>query len=180
MRTFYIQGQVVGLAEFLDEDYRLMYETWQDPVTQRNFNVKREKEDYDAFFRFFTDPNRPVFRFVTTIIRLEDGVPVGRISVSPEAMEPDLGIWIFKPFRGQRYGSEAVALAVTYLFETTGLDYVVIGIYEHNTMSRRLFEKVGFQPAPQYDEIEDDAFGDGKIKQAGFILERDTWARLQS
>ncbi|NUM45996.1 MAG: GNAT family N-acetyltransferase [Anaerolineales bacterium] len=82
-------------------------------------------------------------------------------------MEPDLGIWIFKSFRGQGYASEAVKLAVTYLFEHSDLDYIVIGIYEHNVISRRLFEKLGFQRAPQLDETEPDAFGEGEIVQIG-------------
>ena len=180
MRIFYLKGQKVGLAEFLEDDYRLMYDIQKDPVTQRNFNVKFRWERYEDYVRFFTDPERPPYRFVTTIVRLEDGMPVGRISVSPSSMDPDLGIWVFKRFQNMGYGSEAVVLAVKYLFENVGLDYVVVGIYEHNAASWRLFENVGFQRAPEYDEVEKNVFGQGEIVQVGFVLEKEKWVALQS
>ena len=41
-RQTYIKGSTVTLAEFLDEDYLLYYETWLDPETRRKLQLQRQ------------------------------------------------------------------------------------------------------------------------------------------
>jgi RimJ/RimL family protein N-acetyltransferase len=171
-RSFFALGRKVGLSEFLLRDYRPFYETWKDPVTRRNFNSKHECESYDDFLATFTNPQRLPQRFHAAVIRLTDYEAIGRISLAPESFDPDLGIWIYEAFRFAGYGTEAVSLAVEYIFENLGLSYIVAGIYQHNRASVSLFTKLGFRRCPELDEIEDDAFGDGKILQLGFRLDR--------
>lgn len=171
-RIFYIKGRAVGLTEFLMEDYKPFYQTWKDISTQRNFNTTHYWESYEDFLTLFTNPDRPPQRFNATIVQLKDQVPVGRISLAPVHLEPDLGIWIYKPFRFKGYGTEAVQLSVDFIFGEFDLDYIVAGIYEHNQPSINLFTKVGFLRAPELDEIEDNVFGDGKITQLGFRINK--------
>ncbi|MDE3000648.1 MAG: GNAT family N-acetyltransferase [Gemmatimonadota bacterium] len=171
-RIFYTKGKIVGLTEFLLEDYRLFYQTWKDPSTQRNFNTKHDWESYEHFLAMFTNPDRPPQRFNATILRLQDQVPVGRSSLAPAHLEPDLGVWIYEPFRFKGYGTEAVQLSVDFIFGEFDLDYIVAGIYEHNQPSINLFTKVGFFRALELDEVEEDAFGAGKITQLGFRIDR--------
>ena len=171
-RNFYIKGRAVGLTEFLMEDYRLFYQTWKDISTQKNFNTTHYWESYEDFLALFTNPGRPPQRFNATIVRLKDQVPVGRISLAPAHLEPDLGIWIYKPFRFKGYGTEAVQISVDFIFGEFDLEYIVAGIYEHNQPSINLFTKVGFLRAPKLDEVEDNVFGEGKITQLGFQINK--------
>jgi RimJ/RimL family protein N-acetyltransferase len=171
-RIFYTKGRVVGLTEFLMEDYRPFYQTWKDLSTQRNFNTMHYWESYEDFLALFTNPDRPPQRFNATIVRLKDRVPVGRISLAPAHLEPDLGIWIYKPFRFKGYGTETVQLSVDFIFGEFELEYIVAGISEHNQPSINLFTKVGFFRASELDGIEDTVFGDGKITQLGFRINK--------
>ena len=114
-------------------------------------------DSFDDFLAIFTRSGRPPQRLNATIIRNSDEEPVGRISLAPEHQEPDLGIWIYNPHRFKGYGSEAVHLAVDYIFENFALDYIVAGIYAHNLPSMRLFARAGFRRWPELDEVEDDA-----------------------
>ena len=63
-------------------------------------------------------------------------------------------------------------LSVDFIFGEFDLEYIVAGIYEHNQPSINLFIKVGFLRAPELDEIEDNDFGDGKITQLGFRINK--------
>ena len=171
-RIFYTKGKVVGLTEFLLEDYRLFYQTWKDPDTQRNFNAKHDWKSYEDFLGMFTNPDRPPQLFNATIVRLQDQARIGCSSLAPAHLEPDLGIWINELFRFKGYGTEAVQLSVDFIFRELDLNYIVAGIYEHNQASINLFTKVGFFRSPELDEIEDSVFGDGKITQLGFRINK--------
>ena len=171
-RVFHTKGKLVGLAEFLPQDYEPFYQAWQDPATQRNFNSTHDWESYEDFLAMFTHPDRPPQRFTATIVCLQDQATVGRISLAPAHLEPDLGIWIYEPFRFKGYGTEAVRLAVDYIFRELKLDYIIAGIYEFNRPSVNLFTKVGFAREPELDEAEESVFGEGQIVQLGFRLNR--------
>ena len=171
-RIFYIKGGVVGLAEFLLEDYRLFYETWKNPSTRRNFNFSHDWESFEEFLTMFTNPERAPQRFNATIVRLQDQVPVGRCSLAPAHLEPDLAVWIYESFRFKGYGTEAVQLSVDFSFAELDIDYIVAGIFEHNRASINLFTKIGFFRAPELDKVEESVFGDGNITHLGFRINR--------
>ena len=171
-RHFFTKGLVVGLTEFLMDDYKLFYQTWKDPSTQRNFNTVHGYDSFKDFFALFTNPDRPPQRFNAAVVRLKDQASVGRISLAPIHQEPDLGIWIYKPYRFTGYGTEAVQLAVSFIFGTFDLEYIIAGIYEHNQPSIDLFTNVGFKRAQELDVVENSAFGDGKITQLGFRMNK--------
>lgn len=171
-RRFFIEGRTVGLGEFLIDDYMLFYQTWKDPVTQRNFNTARGYDSFKDFLALFTHPDRPPQRLNAAVVRLKDQTSVGRISLAPVHQEPDLGIWIYGPYRFMGYGTEAVQISVKYIFGAFDLEQIIAGIYEHNQPSINLFMNAGFRRAPELDEVENSAFGDGKITQLGFRINR--------
>lgn len=170
MRKIYIEGSRVSLAEFLDDDYLPFYQTWLDPVTRKNFNTMGSFQSAEECLEFFTNPARPPQR-MNAAIRC-GGQTIGRISLSPAGQEPDIGIWVFSRHRGQGFGSEAVSLAVKYLFDTTNLQYLIAGIFSFNTPSRKIFEKLGFKRAPELDEAQESIFGEGEVIELGYRLDR--------
>ena len=171
-RLFFIKGTTVALAEFLIEDYKLFYQTWKDPATRRNFNSTRGYDSFKDFLALFTHPDRPPQRLNAAVVRLEDHASVGRISLAPACQEPDLGIWIYRRYRFMGYGTEAVQLSVRHIFGTFDLEQIIVGIYEHNQASINLFTHAGFLRAPELDEVEENAFGYGRITQLGFRINR--------
>ena len=170
MRKVYIEGSRISLTEFLNEDYLPFYETWLDPVTRKNFNAAGEFDSAEECLKFFTDPARPPQRMNAAI--RSDKKTIGRISLAPAGEEPDLGIWVFSEHRGQGVGSEAVSLAVRYIFASTDLQYLIAGIFSFNLASRKIFEKLGFRRATELDETQESIVGEGEVTELGYRLER--------
>lgn len=180
-RIRFMTGERVALAACRPNDLRLRYQDWLDPDTQRNFNSIARWRDLEEFIGFFTAPDRPPQRLVATALRLSDETPVAYLSLAPAHLEPDLGIWVFNPYRGQGYGSEAVALASRYILTQSalGLTYLVAGIYGHNRASARVFEKAGYRRVPELDGEEESVFGEGGIVQLGYRLDIETLHTLR-
>lgn len=57
----------------------------------------------------------------------------------------ELGYVLSKDYWGRGLMPEAVQAVVTYLFETVGLDFIIVGHFDWNGQSRRVVEKCGFQ-----------------------------------
>ncbi len=57
----------------------------------------------------------------------------------------EIGYVLSKDYWGQGLMPEAVQAVVKYLFETVGLDFVLVGHFEWNRQSRRVIEKCGFR-----------------------------------
>ena len=179
-RYYYIKGKNIGVAREEPADRRLSYENWLDPVMQRNFNYRPNWASFEEFCAFFDDPNRPPNRFIAVVVRLADEQPVGRLSLSPEGREPDLGISIYRQFRGLGYGAEAFRLAVDYIFQNMDLHYIVAGAREDNKASIRMLEKIGFKRDPDRDEEYEDNFGEGRVQWPEFRLDRSDWSGSQT
>jgi len=55
-----------------------------------------------------------------------------------------IGILIDKNFRNQKLGTEAVSLAIEYIFNTLHLHQIYCNVLDNNDVSIKLFEKCGF------------------------------------
>lgn len=60
------------------------------------------------------------------------------------ARHASLGYLLHPDHHGKGYGSEAAAALVRWLFSEGGTDAIYAGVYEPNTASRRLLERLGF------------------------------------
>ena len=57
----------------------------------------------------------------------------------------ELGYVLAKDFWGQGLMPEAVKAVIKYLFETAGLDFILVGHFDWNRQSARVIQKCGFQ-----------------------------------
>ena len=57
----------------------------------------------------------------------------------------EIGFVLSKDYWGQGLMPEAVKAVIKWLFETVGLDFIVIGHFDWNSQSRRVIEKCGFR-----------------------------------
>ena len=174
-REYFIKGARIGLAKRIEDDHRLNYENWLDLDMQKNFNHVCRWQSLEEYLAFFCSPSRPKQRFVATIICLVDEHPIGNISLAPESLEPDLSICLYSDFRGKGFGTKAFDLAVKYVFENYNLDFIVAGAYEHNIASIKMLKKLGFRHDDSKDSIENNEFGDGRVRQLAFRLDKDEW-----
>ena len=163
-REKYIENSVICLAECIESDYALLYESWNEEDTVRGYNYKLPYTFDEYCEKCKTDNN-----WNAIIIRLEDNKIIGRIGLS--AGLPDLTITIFKPYRNQKYGTMAFLLGIKYCFEVLKLDKIYAGCYEDNISSRRMIEQCGFKPNPDGNIIEPHIFTGENRLQLDFVKE---------
>jgi RimJ/RimL family protein N-acetyltransferase len=85
--------------------------------------------------------------------RLEDGAPLGLVGVHPhrDGASWELGYWFARAAWGAGYATEA-AQAMVVACEADGLTPLVAGHYVDNPASRRVLEKIGFEPTGETRE----------------------------
>ena len=166
-RKIYAAGSVLSLAAYCPEsDDRSCYECWCDPATQDGYNFSMTK----TFEEFSQRPSR--CRLEAVIIRNEDKLPLGIITLSPEGSLPDLAIMLYKPYRGMGYGTAAFALAAQYCLEAFDLDCIYAGCYETNNISQKMLKSCGFLPHPDGNSLETHYLTGNPIMQYDFVLRR--------
>lgn len=57
----------------------------------------------------------------------------------------EIGYVLSKDYWGRELMPEAVKAVIAYLFDTVGLDFIIVGHFDWNNQSRRVVEKCGFQ-----------------------------------
>lgn len=57
----------------------------------------------------------------------------------------EIGYVLSRDYWGQGLMPEAVRTVTAYLFETVGLDFIIVGHFQQNSQSRRVIEKCGFR-----------------------------------
>ena len=91
--------------------------------------------------------NEPTFK-VFKVIRSNTLETVGHIqlmNIDYDAERCSLGrVLIFKKYRGNGFGKEAVREAVRIAFENLGLNEIMLGVFEFNIAAIKLYKKIGF------------------------------------
>ena len=143
-RTVYIENREISLCSCIaQEDDRFMYDCWCDPEVQKGYNFAFSK----TFEEFSAQPSRAYWNAI--IVRKPDGERIGRVMLSSPDSAPDLAIMLAAPMRGQGFGTQAFSLALEYCFGALKLPCVYAGCYEDNVRSRKMLEKLGFEPHPE-------------------------------
>lgn len=166
-RKKYIENNVICLAECIESDNTILYESWNenDTIWRYNWKLPYSFDEYCNHFKNHNTTNN----WGAIILRLEDNEIIGRIGIS--AGLPDLTITIFKAYRNQRFGTMAFLLGVRYCFEVLKLDKIYAGCYEDNISSRKMIEQCGFRRNPEGDDIEPHIFTGEDRLQLDFVIE---------
>lgn len=70
---------------------------------------------------------------------------IGVVSVEDaDWKRPELGYWLVPEVHGERYGTEAVALVVEYVFRSYETPAIGAGAFDFNDASQGLLESLGF------------------------------------
>jgi RimJ/RimL family protein N-acetyltransferase len=164
--TFADDG-IVALCSYVSTlDDANNYACWCDKVTQEAYNFKRT----DTFAQYAARQHRE--RFLATIVRIEDDVPVGCVFVSSPSSLPDVAIMLYAPYRFQGYGTRAFRLAVQYCFSTLHLDTLYAGCFAGNNASEHMLKRCGFVRHPAGDVREKHYLSAAEITQFDYVLHK--------
>lgn len=89
---------------------------------------------------------------VCAIERAEDGALVGVTGYLPaepgsDQSSAEIGYWIGKPYWGNGYATEAARALIAQCFNGAGFGTLTCCHFSDNPASRRVIEKLGFEPA---------------------------------
>lgn len=149
----YIENEKIRLIRYRHDDDKDMYDCWNDIETQKGFNSIID-ESFEEFCNFNIDE----YRFWATIISKEERCPIGTVRLSSDVMNPDLAIWIYKPYRCKGFGTKSFYLAMEFCFTNYHLNDIVAGCYEDNIKSISMLKKLGFIKSDEDDSIEKNIF----------------------
>jgi len=136
-----LEGKNVNLRVAEKEDLLLIGKWRSSPGFQGEYNllIQESKEElgkrYDSF--------RPEEKWF--LIEKKDGVRIGLIVLEPEGGVQEIGYGIIPNERGKGYCTEAVKIAVDYLFLSKPLVRVQAHTNVGNMASQRVLEIAGFK-----------------------------------
>ena len=90
-----------------------------------------------------------------------------------------MAIWIYKPYRGKGYGTEAFNLAMEYCFAKYNLIEIVAGCYQDNIKSSNMLKKIDFLRNEKDDSTEKDIFTGRNTKQLAFRITYDDYNKIR-
>lgn len=169
MSGFLARGELVGIRPATTEDLPFLYDVWRAPDVQRNLNFV----DDSTFEKWLQDNADWKSRLDCIVVSLADGQPAGYAALGSVKAPPELIILLLPAYRGRGLGTEAVRLITRYGFTSMGMSRIGGGAFNLNKASQRLLEKVGFVRDPHEDASYDNAWGEGKVTELCYHLDKE-------
>lgn len=144
------EGERVRLRATVEDDFDAFHRWWSDPDTL-TFQTTgpltfRSREADEEMFRSWMKDTGNALGF--SIERVEDAVLVGQCSlwgITPTERCATLGVIFGREYWNQGYGTEALGLVLTYVFNERNLHRVQLTVNANNPRAIRAYEKVGFR-----------------------------------
>jgi len=136
-----LEGKAVNLRVSEREDLSLIGDWRNNPEFQGEYNllIQESKEELAKRYDNFS-PDEKWF-----LIEKKDGTKIGIIVLEIEGGVQEIGYGIIPNERGKGYCTEAVKIAVDYLFLSKSLVRIQAHTNVKNTASQRVLEKAGFK-----------------------------------
>jgi len=145
----FLFGKKIFLRALEPSDVELLYQWENDPEI---WQISQTLTPYSKFsLKEFIDSSREdIFsakqvRFMINLLHTKQTVGILDVfDIDFMNSRAGMGILIDKNFRNQEIGTEAIELAINYLFNTLLFHQVYCNIMNNNSISLKLFEKCGF------------------------------------
>ena len=136
-----LEGKTINLRVSEKEDLPLIGEWRTNPEFQGEYNVliQESKEELEKRYDSFR-PDEKWF-----LIEKRDGTGIGLVVFELEGGVQEIGYAIIPNERGKGYCTEAVKIAVDYLFLSRPLVRIQAHTNVKNKASQRVLEKTGFK-----------------------------------
>lgn len=138
----YLRGDQLTFRPVESEDKKFIQRYWNAPEL-RHWFAKSDPVTHDDVTDFLDTEEEEVH-----FLPCQDGDPVGFLwlfQIDDIASRAEIGYWIRPEDQGQGYATEAAELGLRYAFNERGLHKVMARVFEENTPSRRVLEKLGFE-----------------------------------
>lgn len=136
-----LEGKSVNLRLAEKEDLPLIGAWRNNPEFQGEHNPLMQESNAGLAKRY--DNLRPDEKWF--LIEKKDGTRIGLMVTGPEGEAQEIGFGVIPDERGKGYCTEAVMIAVDYLFLAKPLACVQATTETSNTASQRVLEKAGFR-----------------------------------
>jgi ribosomal-protein-alanine N-acetyltransferase len=136
-----LEGKIVNLRVPEKKDLSLIEEWRNSPEFQGEHNLLIQESSAELEKKY--DNFRPDEKWF--LIEKKDGTRIGLVVLELEGGVQELGYGIIPSERGKGYCTEAVKIAVDYLFLSKPIVRIQAHTNVRNTGSQRVLEKAGFQ-----------------------------------
>lgn len=178
-----IRTERLLIRETTLDDVDRFYELYRDPeMTKYMEGLFENPEDEKRYQKDYIEKVYGLMGFgIWTIVRLEDGVIIGRAgySVRNGFEDIELGFLIGKEYQGQGYAYEACDAILDYGKEILLFEKVQTLVKEENTVSINLCKKLGFKELDTV-EVEENIYGEeyNTVKTAKTSAGKGKYVRL--
>jgi ribosomal-protein-alanine N-acetyltransferase len=141
-------GERLALRTCEEEDIQFRQRSVEPEIRRLLGNPVRTQDQFSDSSKEGTD------RFVVSLEEIktapsqadEDDIePIGLVRISDiNYKRPELGYWLIPEVHREGYGSEAVSLAIDYVFDEYNTQAVGAKTFDFNDASRGLLESLGF------------------------------------
>lgn len=142
----YIKGNKICLRTFTRDEYNQYWQSYvADPVMDPNTYIY-DKEIVDKRYDIITEKES---WYPRVGIFLQDKMPIGELSfkrINHEKSQCELGIVLANDeFKGLGYGTEAIEMAIDYVFNTLNLKYIYADTMGTNLKMQKILERFDFK-----------------------------------
>jgi RimJ/RimL family protein N-acetyltransferase len=137
-----LEGKNVNLRVVEKEDLPLLSEWWNNPEFEGVYNPLDEQESKTDVEKRYEKLGSEKMWF---LILRKDGNRIGFLGMGLVGPYWEIGYVLISSERGKGYCTEAVQLAVDYLFLSKDIVRIQAGTDTENIASQKVLEKTGFQ-----------------------------------
>ncbi|QAT39692.1 GNAT family N-acetyltransferase [Clostridium sp. JN-9] len=141
-----IQGNRIYLRTFKREEYHRYWKSYVPDTIMDPDTYVYDREKVDKNYDSITEKE---LWYPRVGIFLPEGTPIGILSfkrINYEKSQCELGIALANDnYKGFGYGTEAIELAINYVFNTLKLKKIYADTMGSNLKMRRIFDKFGFE-----------------------------------
>jgi len=145
----FLYGEKISLRALEPSDVELLYQwenspdIWKISQTLTPYSKYTLKQFIDSAQDDISSAKQ--VRFMINLLHTKETVGILDVfDIDFINSRAGIGILIDKNFRNQEIGTEAVLLALNYLFDTLHLHQIYCNVLNSNSISLKLFEKCGF------------------------------------
>ena len=137
-----LEGKNVNLRVVEKEDLPLLQEWWNDPEFAGIYNPLDEQQSKADLEKQYEKLGSEATWF---LVLKKEGLRIGFLGMRKSELGWQLGYVLIPSERGKGYCTEAVKLAVDYLFMSKEIVRIQAGTFTDNLASQKVLEKAGFQ-----------------------------------
>ncbi|MFP4185418.1 MAG: GNAT family N-acetyltransferase [Thermoplasmata archaeon] len=142
----FLRGEKVDLLTIEEEYIEWMRDNINDPEVRKGLSARYPQnlsQERDFLENSVEKDDDQVHLLISS-----EGKKLGLISlfdIDRDDGNAELGIWIMPSEQGKGYGTEACKVIIDYGFRELRLHRIYARVYEHNSASFNMFEKLGFE-----------------------------------